>query len=117
MIWVSIENLSRTGGVIATLRDGHLDKASDETEIVFVRRRHDIFDLGRSSRLQERQGVDENGGIRNELRGLLELGERDPGVDAALQDVLRFDVFGRGRQGRQIVERNFGIKNFPDQCK
>ncbi|MDZ7643481.1 MAG: hypothetical protein U5K76_04150 [Woeseiaceae bacterium] len=68
-----------------------------------VRGRHDVFDLRAGACLQQGQGVDQHGGIGDQLRRLLELGQRDAGVDTALQDRGRFHLADHGRQGRQVV--------------
>ena len=75
-----------------------------------VGRRHDVFDLGARLRFEQRQRVHEHRGVRNQLRGLLELRERNASADALLQDGRRLDALERGWQRRQIVERNRRIE-------
>jgi len=48
----------------------------------FIRCSHDVLNLGTGTRLQQRQGVDQDGLIGDQLGGLLEFSQRSPRFDA-----------------------------------
>jgi hypothetical protein len=64
--------------------------------------RDDVLDLRTRLRLKQRQRVDENRRIRDQLGSLLELGQGRPRGDALFQDRPRLNVVGRGQQGNRV---------------
>ena len=75
-----------------------------------VRGRDDVLDFAARPRLEQGQGVDENGGIRDQFGGLLEFGQGDAGRDAAFEYLGCFDQLEWRRQFRKIVVGFFWIK-------
>src|SRR4051812_23633585 len=69
-----------------------------------------VLDFRTRLRLQQWQRVDQHALVGNELRRLLELGQRRPRRDAALQYRARFYIDG----GRQVRERVVGLIGPPD---
>ena len=68
-----------------------------------IRGGHDVLDLAAGLRLQQRDGVDQDGLVGDQRADALELGQGRPGFDAGLQQRLGLDVDGRREQGQVVV--------------
>jgi len=70
----------------------HVDKLEE-----LVRRGHDVFYFGTGTCFEERQGVDEDRSVRDQLSCLLKLCQRHSRIDALLENLSSFDQFWRRR--------------------
>jgi hypothetical protein len=68
-----------------------------------IGRGDDVLDLGARTGLEKRQRVDEHRLIRDELGGLLQLGQSGTRRDTPFENRLRLEIDSR-RERRQVVE-------------
>jgi hypothetical protein len=69
-----------------------------------------FLNLGAGSSFENGERIDENRRVGEQLRGLLQLGQRGAGMNRALQNRLPFEV-GLRRQTRQVVIGPGGIEH------
>ncbi len=75
----------------------------------FVVGGENVFDLGAELRFLEREGVEQNGGVRNAVGAPFQFGQSATRASGGFKDARGFE-FGLGRQLRELIERLIGAE-------